>query len=165
MTRNEKITLGVVGGIGIAWWISRNVSAAVIEVFPGGEEPEDPNDPATVPPGPATPQVESAKVPRKGGGTGYNVSMFPSKLQVQARLAGLSFGYVGASNEATWKATVGAFQADWNTLADLRRLDPDSLNSTRLLQDEVPGPQTLRALEWAIGMDWPKRLIGAGLQP
>ncbi len=172
LSRGWKILIGVGGGLTVAYFISSNVQAALGGLFRPKQREEEDEEP--------TPEVEepgaaagggagaaraSTRVPGKTGTGKYNQSMFPSPEAVRGALAGLSMSaYSAAQFEETFNAALGAYQADWNDLSDKGLLLPKRLNGTHLAQDEVAGPQTLRALEWSVGMDWPTRLHAAGLQ-
>lgn len=173
LSRGWKIALGVGAGVGVAMLISSNVQAAIGGIFrplfkkktPDEDEDEEIEEPGAAAGGGAPVTRASTKVPGKTGTGKFNQSMFPSEGAVQGALVGLSFSaYSGAQFEDTFGAAVGAFQADWNDLAKKGLLLPKRLNSSRLTQDEKPGPQTKRALEWAVDMDWGSRLHAAGLQ-
>ena len=176
LSRGAKIAIGVAGGFTIAYFVSSRVEASVKRLFGGlGKRDDDVPDPAEEPteeePEPGTAREAgggvtraSTKVPGKVGTMNYNHTMFPNTGAIMGALTGLSPAYSSAQFEETFPATVGSYQADWNTLSEAGLLLPTRLNGTRLDQDEVPGPQMLRALEWSVGMDWPARLNAAGLQ-
>ncbi len=167
-SRQRKIltgaAVGIAVGVGLYLW-SRRAGAAPIVTPPPGPGPGP--GPAIDEPAPVTPAGPTApsgsRVPAKGA-IPYNMAMFPNTEAVRGRLAGLSpkYAFVSAPTAALAEA-VTMFQFDWNDLSKGNELDPSRLNGTALKVDGVAGRQTLRALEWAVGMNWPQRLAGAGL--
>lgn len=130
-----------------------------IEVDPDLPDVDEP------PPEPATNQVPRKKVPSKTGVGSYNVSMFPNLGTVRGVLGGLSPRYiVGATGNAQqFLNSVKVFQQDWNAIGAKGMMGSSTLNKSRLITDGVPGPQTLRAMEWARSMSWPSKVVNAGL--
>lgn len=116
-------------------------------------------------PGPSpSPLPPSGTVPAKGP-IPYNVALFPDPGTTAGLLADLSPSYSAAvsgefqgdaAQVAGFETATAKFQNDWNALATQNALAPSRLNSSRLSPDGSMGPQTLRALEWALGMGgWP----------
>lgn len=172
LSRGAKIAIGVAGGFTIAYFISSRVEASVKRLFGGfGKKDDEAPEPTEEEPEPTLKKAAagvtgaSTRIPGKVGTGKWNQSLFPSEGAIMGALTGLSPAYSSAQFEETYPATVGAFQADWNTMSEAGLLLPKRLNGTALDQDEVAGGQTLRALEWAMGMDWPERLHAVGLQP
>ncbi len=161
-----KKKAGIIAGIAVA------VGGLLLMMGMGGngeegpeEEEGDPEDEPAVDPGTSTipKQQRKKRVPAKTT-MPFNEELFSNKAEVMGRLAGLSAKYTSASvGGAAYKQAIKEFQGDWNFLAAGDYLSPHKLNSSKLIVDATAGYQTLRALEWAVGMSWPNRLNEAGL--
>ena len=136
------------------------------------EDPEVDPDPQVAGGGGGSSQPKRKKVPGKTGTGRWNLALFPSTESVQQALTALSPFYLDAIDPRTFDSAVRRFQEHWNELSltpdpvleSAGLLVPARLNGTTLKVDGDAGPQTLRALEWAIGMQWSQRLAAAGLQ-
>jgi hypothetical protein len=162
MKQSQKIAVGAGLGVlaGVAYFLWSKPAAAATPEEPPEEPPEDP---AIKGAGGGATKV-GGRVPAKVGTQKWNMALFPNPDVVRASLAGLSPKYAHASQgPQEMPAAVAQFQMDWNDLSKLGALDPARLNGTQLTEDALPGGQTLRALEWAMGMGWPARLAETGL--
>jgi hypothetical protein len=121
--------------------------------LPGVEDP---------PPEPAPTTAPRKRVPSKTGATPYNKEMFGSIGDVRAYLGSLSpTRYVGVTHPSTqvFHSAVKLFQQDWNTLASQGKLSYPALNKSHLATDGIPGPQTLRAIEWGRTLSWASKVL------
>ncbi len=164
MTRNQKLATGAGVGVLLAlgyYYFGPTAQAAGIPTGPT-EEPPPTEEPGGQLKG-AGKGATRVKIPAKVGTARWNQSLFPNTKAVQGLLATLSPRYAGASTAEGFAAATLDFQRNWNDLSKLDALVPARLNGTTLLEDNKAGGQTLRGLEWALGMDWPTRLAEFGI--